>query len=58
MSVFNPRFHPIMAGETEAQYRARISNIEAAELASEKRIWQRKKLAEINKAKIELANVS
>ena len=54
MPDYNVKTEPIFAGETEEQYRNRVSNIEAAELASEKRIWERKKLAEINKVQVEL----
>ena len=57
MPDFTMRTEPTYSGETEEQYRARISNIDALKLASEKRIWERKKLAEINKAKVELTNV-
>ena len=57
MPDYNIRTYPVYSGETEAQYKARISNVSAPELASEKRIWERKKLAEINKAKAELTNI-
>ena len=57
MSDYNFHTEPIYSGETEAQYRVRISNIAASKLASEKRIWEQKKLAEINKAKVELTNI-
>ena len=57
MPNFTMCTEPTYSGETEEQYRARISNIDALKLASEKRIWERKKLAEINKAKVELTNV-
>jgi hypothetical protein len=48
---------PIFAGESVEQYRERIHAIAALSMAAEKRIWERKKLAEINKAKIELTNI-
>lgn len=58
MPDFYIRAEPIFSEESVEQYMKRICNKQAAELASEKRIWERKKLAEINKAKIELANIS
>ena len=57
MPDYNFHTEPIYSGETEAQYRARISNIDASKLASEKLIWERRKLAEINKATVELTNI-
>jgi len=57
MPDYNVKTEPIFAGETEEQYRNRLSNIDAAELASEKRIWQRKKLEEIHKAQVGLNSI-